>query len=62
MILGDIEAPWEDKRTAPAMFKSLGNLKQPIMGLLDRDPNERSTVSDFLRACRRMVSNTTIGR
>lgn len=60
MILGDLMAPWEDPATAPAISKSLGNLKEPIFKLLERDPAEQLTVMDFHRACRRMMSNTTI--
>lgn len=61
MILGEVPAPWEDPNTAPAIVESLGHLKKPIMGLLERDPEKRLSVEDFQRACRRMISNTTIG-
>ena len=61
MILGIRQAPWEDPETAGLMKKKLGHLQKPVLGLLERDVSKRLSVTEFQRACRRMVSNTTIG-
>lgn len=58
MILGNKEAPWEDAATSRALLKPLGIFKSGVMGLVARDPEQRSSIFQFQQSCRRSLSNT----
>ena len=59
-LLGHAELPWEGGRLDAATMRCLGVLHDPVLGLLRRDPAQRSTMSAFCSACLAIVaSNTT---
>lgn len=60
MITGEITAPWEDEEKAPNILKRCGHLKPAVLALLDRDPSKRPSMIELQRACKRIVSNTTV--
>lgn len=60
MILGETPAPWEDPQTGRALLRPLGIFKTGVLGLLARDPAQRSTVHKFQQACMRSLANTSI--
>jgi serine/threonine protein kinase len=45
------ELPWEGKRLTPAIRRSLGVFRAPILKLLSRDPIERPSMSEFCHSC-----------
>lgn len=51
MITGLLPAPWENERTAPSKLRKLGIFRPGILSLLQRDPIQRVSVSDFHTAC-----------
>lgn len=59
MILGTKKAPWEDRLTAPTLLNSLGSLKSVVLGLLQRDPQRRKTMSQCFVACNRILVQST---
>ena len=59
MIVGELDAPWEDQRTARALLQPLGVFKVGVLGLLERDPNARSSIHAFKQACMRSLANTS---
>ena len=60
MIMGDLPTPWEDAGTARALLKPLGIFKAGVLGLLERDPAQRSTIYQFRQACMRALANTSV--
>jgi hypothetical protein len=60
MIVGDVNAPWEQEETAGAIFKRLGHLKRAVLALLDRKPENRPTMAELAAACRRLLSSKTL--
>ena len=58
MILGNEPAPWEELDTSRAMLRPLGIFKQAVLGLIDRDPAQRTSIHAFQRACRSSLSST----
>jgi hypothetical protein len=57
MILGEKLAPWEDPETSQALLKPLGIFNKAVLGLLKRNPVERTTIPQFQRSCRRVLSH-----
>lgn len=51
--------PWEDAEKAQQVRDKLGKLKRHLIGLLARDPAERTSLEDFCRACARVFSSTS---
>ena len=60
MILGDTAALWEDGEAARLLLRPLGVFKPAVLGLLHRDPVQRSTMQKFLQASRKCLANTSI--
>ena len=60
MVLGKAKAPWEDPTTSKQLLRPLGIFKRAVLGLLHRDPTQRSTIQAFLEATRRSLVNTSI--
>ena len=60
MILGETPAPWEDPETGRALLRPLGIFKTGVLGLLARDPAQRSTIHKFQQVCMRSLANTSI--
>lgn len=58
MILGRVQAPWEDPETSKQLLKPLGIFKKAVLGLIARDPAQRCSIQAFQTACRRCLSNT----
>eukprot|EP00892_Ulva_mutabilis_P011312 jgi/Ulvmu1/8553/UM044_0087.1 len=56
-LLGDLPLPWEGELT-DAVRDCLGGFKGPILRLLQRDPLQRDTASQFFAACRHVTSAT----
>lgn len=61
-IVGDTPLPWEDPATAPAILKRFGLFKAVILELLERDPDARPSMIDFMRSCRQVLALTTSNR
>jgi hypothetical protein len=57
MILGEQLAPWEDADTAQALLKPLGIFKKAVLGLLKRNPQQRTTIPQFQKSCRHVLSH-----
>ena len=60
MILGGAAAPWEDGDAGRLLLRPLGVFKSAVLGLLRRDPAQRSTIQKFLDASRKCLANTSI--
>lgn len=58
MILGNQPAPWEERETARDLLRPLGIFKQAVLGLIERDPAQRTSIHTFQRACRSSLSAT----
>ena len=58
-IAGEAPLPWEDPATAPAILKRFGLFKEVILELLERDPDARPSMADFMRSCRQVLALTT---
>ena len=58
MVLGEEPAPWECPETAKAIMKRLGHLRDAVLAALRRDPAERPTMGQFLRACHSVLNST----
>lgn len=58
-IVGEQPLPWE--AAAPGsgeLLKKLGRFKPGILGLLQRDPQQRLTLSAFVSRCRSVLEQT----
>ena len=60
MVMGERQAPWEEPETARSLLRPLGIFKPGVLGLINRDPAQRSTIQKFQNACRRSLANTSI--
>jgi hypothetical protein len=58
-ILGEIPLPWEGEGRAKEMLKRAGRFWSALMGLLERDPEQRSTIDTFMQQCANVLSTTT---
>jgi hypothetical protein len=58
-IAGVEPLPWEDEATAPALLRRFGHFKMAVMGLLNRDPSARPSMSEFRKQCNRVLMQTT---
>lgn len=58
MLRGEKPLPWEEHVGAPAVNGALGVLRDPILGLLERDPDRRTTVRAFAEACERAAAQS----
>lgn len=56
-LLGEEPLPWE--RMTVATRKTLGAFKGPIMQLLNRDPSQRPSMSQFYDNCNAIFSTST---
>jgi hypothetical protein len=59
MVLGHKMAPWEKPETADTYLRPLGNARSIILGLLEREPEKRMTMSQCVLACKRIVAGGT---
>ena len=59
MILGEQPAPWEEPATARELLKPLGIFKQAVLGLIERDPANRTSIGNFRKACRSSMAATS---
>ena len=53
-------APWEDPDTACTLLEPLGRFEKVVLGLLMRDPRERTPLPRLLEACRRALASPRI--
>lgn len=53
MLRGERPLPWEADSGSPPDAR-LGDLREPILGLLERDPDRRISVRAFAEACERI--------
>jgi hypothetical protein len=53
------ELPWEGKGLTPAIRRSLGVFRAPILKLLSRDPAQRPSMSEFCHSCNRVLAGST---
>jgi hypothetical protein len=53
------ELPWEGEGLTPAIRRSLGIFRAPILKLLSRDPAERPSMSEFCDSCNRVLAGST---
>jgi hypothetical protein len=58
-IAGLEPLPWEDPVTAPTLLKHFGHFKLAVMGLLNRNPEERISMCEFRKQCNRVLMQTT---
>ena len=58
-LLGQAELPWEGSRLDAATMRCLGVLHDLVLGLLRRDPEQRSTMPAFCNACLAIVASAT---
>ena len=58
MILGNRWAPWEDAATSRALLQPLGVFKAPVLGLVARDPSQRTSIPRFKESSLRSLSNS----
>lgn len=49
------QLPWEKPGQREAVLKALGVLADPVLGLLRRDPAERTPAWDFCRTCAELL-------
>lgn len=56
--LEELHLPWEGTLT-PAVRRKLGVFKNIVLKLLNRDPTERLSMSEFCVSCDRVVIGTT---
>ena len=58
MLMGDKPVPWENLQ--PSDRKRLGEFRKPVLQLLNRNPDQRPTMSQFYDNCNAIFfSNTT---
>lgn len=60
-IAGVEALPWEDAATAPILLRRFGHFKMAVMGLLQRDPEDRPSMEEFRKQCNRVLMHTTNG-
>ncbi|NJR43001.1 MAG: hypothetical protein HC767_10395 [Akkermansiaceae bacterium] len=48
--------------TAPAILKRFGLFKDVILELLERDPEARPSMAEFMHGCRQVLALTTTNR
>ena len=60
MIVGDALAPWEDGEAAQLHLRPLGIFKPAVLGLLHRDPLQRTAIHKFLAASKRSLGSTSM--
>ena len=58
-LLGQAELPWEGSRLDTATLRCLGVLHDLVLGLLRRDPAQRSTMQTFCTDCNAIVASAT---
>jgi hypothetical protein len=56
MILGEKLAPWENEDTN--MLRKLGMFRRAVLAMLERDPEKRASIGEFLHATRGILSRT----
>jgi hypothetical protein len=57
-LVGHQELPWEGSRLTQSVLRKLGAHKKDVLGLLNRDPEERLTLYQFLNSCSQMLAGT----
>lgn len=58
-ILGEDELPWEGKGRGKELLKRAGRYKHAVLGLLRRDPQQRTRVQTFVQQYASIISTTT---
>lgn len=51
LVDGKRELPWDDSRLSARDRKKLGMFRKPILKLLRRDPDARTTAREFCNEC-----------
>lgn len=49
------QLPWEKKGQKEDILKALGVLAEPVLGLLRREPEQRTPAADFCRSCAELL-------
>ena len=58
-IVGEQPLPWEQgAEDAQEVLRRLGRFRPGILGLLQRDPQQRLTISAFISRCRSVLEQT----
>lgn len=55
-ILGEVQLPWEQDGE---LLKRAGRFRSAVLGLLQRDPSQRSTVQTFMQEYASITSSST---
>ena len=59
-IVGEQPLPWEQgAEDAQEVLRRLGRFRPGILGLLQRDPQQRITISAFISRCRSVLEQTS---
>ena len=58
-IVGEEELPWEGEGRAKELLKRAGRYKDAVLGLLRRDPQQRTRVQTFMQQYASILSTTT---
>jgi hypothetical protein len=58
--LGGAHLPWEEGGSNPGILEALGVLREPVLALVRRDPQERPTMAEFCRLCNVLISVSTL--
>lgn len=59
-IAGELPLPWEDLQAGAHIVRALGRYRGTVLSLVNRDPARRSTVTEFIRASRDIVSRVSL--
>ena len=58
-LVGEDTLPWEGEGNAKDLLKRAGRFKEAVMGLLHRDPAQRTRVQTFVQQYAAIMSTTT---
>jgi hypothetical protein len=59
MILGRQQAPWEQEDKRSVIVHKLGPFRKAVMAMLNRNPDARPQLAEFLQSCHSVLSRTT---